>query len=285
MAGMPGSQLCLKMFVQGSRVRPSSLRPGLCGSCGLLAFLPPCGPLCSSPCVWGEFQKQLARDVFGSEPPTVAAPERGRIATRFPEPGSLPKTLSPHVSPVVLSASRPSRHPGIGLCTGVNECHAWRADAVCPRTLPDARGLGRASQSRLLRVGSRRPAVGVPTSASTVRLREAPGRKGAACPPPSPPSAHPLTHAAQLLALPRQSEPSAVVSLTRGAGEQEAAPLLLCLSPLHCCLLHPLECAPRSGGTQPVSTSLHSAGPRGPGACAHALKHTHTRAHRGTHTH
>lgn len=126
--------------------------------------------------------------------------------------------------------------------------------------------------------------MGVPTSTSTVRLREAPGRKGAACPPPSPPSAHPLTHAAQLLALPRQSEPSAVVSLTRGAGEQEAAPLLLCPSPLHCCLLHPLECAPRSGGTQPVSTSLHSAGPRGPGACAHALKHTRTRAHRGTHT-
>lgn len=53
---------------------------------------------------------------------------------------------------------------------------------------------------------------------------------------------------------------------------------------LHCCLLHPLECAPRSGGTQPVSTSLHSAGPRGPGACVHALKHTRTRAHRGTHT-
>lgn len=126
--------------------------------------------------------------------------------------------------------------------------------------------------------------MGVPTSASTVRLREAPGRKGAACPPPSPPSAHPLTHAAQLLALPRQSEPSAVVSLTRGAGEQEAAPLLLCPSPLHCCLLHPLECAPRSGGTEPVSTSLHSAGPRGPGACTHALKHTRTRAHRGTHT-
>lgn len=116
LAGMPGSQLCLKMFVQGSRVQPSSLRPGLCGSCGLLAFLPPCGPLCSSPCVWGEFQKQLARDVFGSEPPTVAAPERGCIATRFPEPGSLPKTLSPHVSPAILSASRPSRHPGIGLC-------------------------------------------------------------------------------------------------------------------------------------------------------------------------
>lgn len=126
--------------------------------------------------------------------------------------------------------------------------------------------------------------MGVPTSASTVRLREAPGRKGAACPPPSPPSAHPLTHAAQLLALPRQSEPSAVVSLTRGAGEQEAAPLLLCPSPLHCCLLHPLECAPRSGSTQPVSTSLYSAGPRGPGACAHVLKHTRTRAHRGTHT-